>query len=58
VHGVAAEVPEEVGVLLQDLYVDTRTSEEQTENHAGGAAAGHDTGGTLAGVRHPVRVQR
>jgi len=39
VDGVAAEVAEEVGVFFEDEDVDAGAGEEETEHHAGWAAA-------------------
>ena len=39
---VAAEVAQEVGVLLQHQRFDAGAREQQAEHHAGGAAAGDD----------------
>jgi hypothetical protein len=39
VHGVAAKVAEEVGVLFKDKRIDPCASEQVAEHHAGGAAA-------------------
>lgn len=50
VDGVAAEVAEEVGVLLDHRDVDALAHEEQSEHEAGGAAAHDDAIGVDAGV--------
>src|SRR5439155_13149228 len=53
VDGVAAEVAEEVGVLLQDGDVDPGPGQQQPEDHAGGPAA-DDAARGLDGVhRYP-----
>ena len=41
VDGVAAEVAQEIGVLLEHEHVDARAREQEAEHHAGGAAAGN-----------------
>ena len=38
--GVAAEVAEEIGVLLQHRHLDAGAGEQKPEHHAGGSAAG------------------
>ena len=38
-HRVAAEIAQEVGVLLEDDDVDAGARHEEAEHHAGGAAA-------------------
>jgi hypothetical protein len=40
VHGIAAKIAQEVGVLLEHDGVDARAREEQPEHHPGGTAAG------------------
>ena len=47
VDGVAAEVAEEVGVLLEHDDVDAGAREQQPEHRAGGSAAGDDAGGRV-----------
>ena len=37
---VAAEIAEEIGVLLQHDHVDASTSQQEPQHHSGGAAAG------------------
>ena len=37
--GVAAEVSEEVGVLLEDRHADAGTRQEEAQHHAGRSAA-------------------
>ena len=39
-NGVAAEIAQEVGVLLQHHHVDAGAREQEAEHHAGGPAAG------------------
>ena len=39
--GVAAEVAEEIGVLLEDEDANAGTRQEQSQHHAGGTAASH-----------------
>jgi hypothetical protein len=53
VHGVAAEVAEEVGVLLQDGDLDARAGEEQPQNHPGWPPADHEAGRALV-IRHAL----
>ena len=43
--GVAAEVAQEVGVLLQHHHVDAGARQQEAEHHAGGPAAGDAAGG-------------
>jgi hypothetical protein len=43
VHGVAAEIAEEVGVLFQHHDIDAGTSEQIAEHHAGGPATNDAT---------------
>ena len=45
VHRVAAEVAQEVGVLLHHRHVDAGAGEQQPEHHARRTAAGDDAGG-------------
>ncbi|SRR6266702_1830612 len=45
VDGVAAEVAEEVFVLLEDGDIDAGAGEEEAEHHAGRASANNATGG-------------
>ena len=55
VDRVAAEVAQEVGVLLEDDDLDTGAREEQAEHHAGRAPAGDAAGGRdllVAGRAH------
>jgi hypothetical protein len=40
VNGVAAEVAEEIGVLLQHHHLDAGAGEQVTKHHAGGSASG------------------
>jgi len=40
VNGVAAEVAQEIGMLLQHQHLDAEARQEQAQHHAGGAAAG------------------
>ena len=57
VHGVAAEIAQEIGVLLHDGDVHTRTGEQQAEHYSRGTAAGDDAGGAVCAVsvsRHPA----
>jgi hypothetical protein len=54
VDGVAAEVAEEVGVFFEDEDFDTGASEEEGEDHAGGAASGDEAGG-WGGIRRHCR---
>ena len=43
-HGVAAEVAQEVGVLLQHRHLDAGPGQQQAEDHPGGAAADDEAG--------------
>ena len=46
VHGVPAEVPQEIGVLLQQHHPNAAAGEQQGQHHPGRPAAGHaDIGG-------------
>src|SRR5215831_2144408 len=45
VDGVAAEVAQEVGVLLEHHDRDAGARQQETEHHAGGSAAGDAAGG-------------
>ena len=49
--GVAAKVAQEIGVLLQHHDVDAGAGQQETEHHAGWAAAGDGAGGGN-GLRH------
>jgi hypothetical protein len=49
-HGVAAEVAKEVGVLLHHRDVDAAACKQQSEHDSGGAAAGDHARGLLGGV--------
>src|SRR4030081_1098866 len=49
-HGVAAEVTQEVGVLFHHGDVDAAAGEQQAQHDSGGTAAGDDTGGLLSAV--------
>jgi len=51
-HGVAAEVPQEVAVLLQHAHLDARPSQQQPEHHSGRSAPDDHTGRALG---HPYR---
>ena len=51
VHGVAAEVAQEVGVLLHHRDVDAAAGEQQAQHDSRGTAAGDDAGGLLRVVR-------
>ncbi len=42
VDGVAAEVAQEIGVLLQHHDIDAGARQQKAEHHAGGTAAGDD----------------
>ena len=53
-HGVAAEVAQEVGVLLHHGDVDAGAGEQQAQHDSRGTAAGDDAGGVLRLGRHPV----
>ena len=55
VHGVAAEVAQEVGVLLQDGHRDAGAGEQQAQDHPGGAAADHEAGRALV-IRHVLNI--
>ncbi len=46
-HGVAAKVAKEVGVLLKDGNADAGSRQQITQHNAGGAAAGDDALGGL-----------
>ena len=50
VHGVAAEVAQEVRVLLQHGHVDAGAGEQQAEEHAGRTAACDGAGGPVRGI--------
>ena len=58
VHRVAAEVAQEVGVLLHHRDVDAAAGEQQAQHHARRAAAGDQAGrrSAVAGTRHPLIV--
>ena len=45
VHGVAAEVAQEVSVLLQHHDVDAGAGQQESEHHSGGSAAGDAAAG-------------
>ena len=53
--GVAAEVPEEVGVLLENQHVDAGARQEQAEHHPGRPAA--DDAARSAAHAHGAFVQ-
>ena len=55
VHGVAAEVAQEVGVLLQHRDLDAGPRQQQAEHHAGGAAADDDAGRAGA-IHHALNI--
>ena len=56
--GVAAEVAQEIGVLLQHDDVDACAREQEAEHHPRGAAAG-DAALRRTGIhRHSLRVRR
>jgi hypothetical protein len=44
-HGVAAKVPQKVGVLFEHDHVDAGAGEQDAEHHAGRPAAGDATAG-------------
>jgi hypothetical protein len=50
VHGVAAKITQEIGVLLHHGDVDSRAGQQQTEHDAGRAATGYDAA-SLVGFR-------
>jgi hypothetical protein len=50
-HGVAAEVAQEVGVLLHHSDVDTAAGEQQSQHDSRRTASGDDAGGLLGEVR-------
>ena len=52
-HGVAAEIPEEIGVLFQHQRLDAGATQEISEHHAGRTAA--DDAAACAAMRRPVR---
>jgi hypothetical protein len=54
-HGVAAEVAQEVIVLFQDDNVDPGAGKEEGVNHAGGTATG-DTDLGLKNSRHGLTL--
>src|SRR6266542_2401564 len=43
VNGVAAKRPEKIGVFLEDEHLHAGAGEQETEHHAGRAAARHAT---------------
>ena len=51
VHGVAAKITQEIGVLLHHRDVDPRAGQQQTEHDAGRAAPGNDAA-SAASVGH------
>ena len=51
-HGVAAEIAEEIRVLFQHRDIDAGASEEKAEHHAGRAAAGDGAGGCERCIGH------
>ncbi len=55
VHGVAAEVPQEVLVLLQHGDLDTGAGHEQAEHHPGRATADDEAGRALF-IRHALNL--
>lgn len=48
-HGVAAEVAQEVIVFLEDDDLDAGTGEEKSVNESGGTAAGYTDLGSQSG---------
>ena len=52
VDGVAAEITEEVRMLLEHHHVDAGAGEQEPQHHAGGSAPG-DTTGRFQPLRHP-----
>ena len=57
VHGVAAEVAQEVGVLLQHGDLDARAGHEQAEDHPGRSAP-DDEAGRAPVIRHMLNLAR
>ena len=55
VHGVAAEVAQEVGVLLQHRDLDPGPGHEQPEDHPGRAAPDDEAGRALV-IRHALKL--
>ena len=55
VHGVAAEVAQEVGVLLQHGDLDAGPGQQQPQDHPGGPAADHEAGRALV-IRHALNI--
>ena len=55
VHGVAAEVAQEVGVLLQHRDRDAGAGQQQAEHHPGGAAT-DDEAGRAGTIRHVLNI--
>ncbi|KIA60475.1 hypothetical protein FG87_36870 [Nocardia vulneris] len=58
-HGVAAEVAQEVLVFLQHGHFDTGPGQQQSQHHAGGSTADHQTGRAfhrLPPPRSPARI--
>src|SRR5690242_6289293 len=51
-HGVAAEVAQEILMLLQQHNTDACAREKKSEHHPGGAAADHAAGRFDFGHRH------
>ena len=56
-HGVAAEVAQEVVVLLQDNNLDPGAGKQQRVNQAGGTATGN-TNLSLEASCHGLRLRR
>src|SRR5215471_12509341 len=52
-HGVAAEIPKEIVVLFEDGDLDTATSQQIAEHHAGRSTA-DDAAGVLYDLRRHV----
>ena len=50
--GVAAEVAQEVGMLLEHEHIDAGAGEQKSAHHAGRPAAGDDAGGGDGLRRH------
>ncbi len=57
VHGVTAEVAQEVAVFLQHRHVHAGAGEQQRQDHSGRAASHHAAGRTLHG-NHSLRGDR